>query len=137
MRCKIISLLLICVVFITFSASAQRLHLMPPRTELLEQNKDDTGAIAIATYKYSSQSSKLDIIRFYRHMLLGEGFKEIESYSSLKGDDKLSFFFNKPGKMVMLNFFAQPQGGVSKYYIIVYESDAEQIKKYLQKIQNQ
>ena len=131
---QIVILAIFLVAIIPFAGAQHRLHLLPRGTEIAEEKKQGTEQIKIITNKYYSDSSKEDIIKFYRDMFREEGFTEEGregqgGYPAGQGEDKkLVYVFNKPNVILMINFLRFSEERETTYYISVYEMSAELIK---------
>ena len=108
---------------------------MPRDTELLLQ-KDDTSDVfdRVRTYKFGTANTKEKVIEFYQQLFKNEGFSELEGYSPEKRPlgPKTTYFFTKPGKLVMLNLVAGPENNLNIYYVTLHEPDAKAIKNFTQ-----
>jgi len=125
---QIVILAIFLIAIIPFAGAQSRLHLL---TELVDEKKQGTEQIKIITNKYYSDSSKEDIIKFYRDMFRQEGFSEQGQGGYPAGqeeDKKLVYVFNKPNVIVMINFLRFSEERETTYYISVYQMSVELIK---------
>ena len=137
MRFKQIFLVVIFLAMINPFAWAQRLNLMPRGTELVDQQKRATDVVSTVTYKYYSDSTKEEIIRFYRHMFAQDGFTEIQQPPDTPagsapgyGGGQVFFFMRQElarRSMIMINFLYHSEQGETTYFLTVYDINAAAI----------
>ena len=110
LKFKDINFLIVSLFLVSFYASAQNLNLMPPKTDMLNKNKDVQELVTSNQYQYSSLSSKAEILDFYRKMFDSEGFKLIKAKTT-RGEARkniFSFTKQKEGIMAILIFLGRP-----------------------------
>ncbi|MFA6282261.1 MAG: hypothetical protein WCY05_07165, partial [Candidatus Omnitrophota bacterium] len=84
--------------------------------------------------KFGTANTKEKVIEFYQQLFKNEGMSELEGYSPEKRPlgPKTTYFFTKPGKLIMLSPVAGPENGLNIYYITLHEPDAKAIKSFTQ-----
>lgn len=131
----ICAILCIFIALPCFAQAEKIVKLMPPDTELLMQ-KDDTSdpLVRIRTYKFGTASTKERVVGFYEKLFKNEGLSELEGYSPEKKSlgPKVTYFFTKPGQLIMLNLVTGPENNLNIYYITIHEPDAKAIKNFTQ-----
>ena len=139
MRTKQLILLVIFLIMVSPFAQAQRLHLLPRGTELVNETKEATELASSTMNKYYSQSTKDQILKCYRHMFTQDGFKEMDTgiAQAVPGSDPTlataqAFIFMKQTPqirtMVILNFLRDTEELTTTYFITIYEINAADIK---------
>lgn len=103
----------------SFFARAELIEMRPPSTELLEEKPQDPGSKDFLNirYQYSSSSTKVEVVDFYRLLLTQKGFKEQLVYPRRPDPEQIAFIFNKPTETILLTFTSIFETLPTTYYL--------------------